>query len=158
MHPIFDAYLERLDTLYDDIAHAVDGLPQAALDWTPGPEANSIAVLIAHTAGSVRFWIGEKAGARTVVRDRSSEFQVAGLEAAPLLQLLAESATLAHAVLDDLTIADLGRPAGTWHTGRAIDVAWALWHALEHVAQHTGHIQITRQWWEETQADAPAIQ
>jgi uncharacterized damage-inducible protein DinB len=154
MHPIFEAYLERLDTLHADIAHAVDGLPQAALDWSPGPEINSIAVLIAHTAGSERFWIGEKAGARAVIRDRASEFQVAGLEATPLLQLLVESETLAHDVLERLTVADLTRPVGTWHTGRAIDVAWALWHALEHVAQHTGHIQVTRQWWEERQANA----
>ena len=149
MHPIFDAYLDRLDALHADITHAVAGLPQAALDWSPGPEVNSIAVLIAHTAGSERFWIGEKAGGRTVSRDRASEFQVAGLEAAPLLEMIEQSAALTRAVLADLTLDDLARPAGTWHSGREIDGAWALWHALEHVAQHTGHIQLMRQWWEE---------
>ena len=153
MLPIFDAYLDRLDALHADITHAIAGLPQAALDWSPGPEINSIAVLIAHTAGSERFWIGEKAGGRTVVRDRASEFQVSGLEAAPLLELLEQSAALTHDVLAGLTVDDLARPAGTWHNGRALDGAWALWHALEHVAQHTGHIQLMRQWWEEVQTD-----
>lgn len=153
MHALFDAYLDRLDELHSDITHAVAGLPQAALDWTPGPEINSIAVLIAHTAGSERYWIGEKAGRRTVVRDRASEFQVAGLEAPALLALLEQSAALTHDVVAGLSIDDLARPAGTWHDGRKIDGAWALWHALEHVAQHMGHIQLMRQWWEEAQAD-----
>jgi len=153
MHPIFDAYLDRIDALHADIAHAVAGLPQTALDWTPGPEINSIAVLIAHTAGSERFWIGEKAGGRAVLRDRDREFQVAGLEAAPLLELLEQSAALTRDVLAGLTVDDLSRPAGSWHNGRSIDAAWALWHALEHVAQHMGHIQLMRQWWEEAQTD-----
>jgi len=28
-------------------------------------------------------------------------------------------------------------------------VAWALLHALDHTAQHLGHMQITRQLWDQ---------
>jgi hypothetical protein len=145
MHPIFTAYLDRLDAMHVDIKRAVEGLPQAALDWSPAPEINSIAVLIAHTAGAERFWIVEQAGGDTVDRDRSAEFRVEGLTLPGLLALLDDSMALAYAVLERLSPDDLTRPASS----RPGDAAWALWHALEHSAQHSGHIQLTRQWWDQ---------
>ncbi|NIU62141.1 MAG: DUF664 domain-containing protein, partial [Gammaproteobacteria bacterium] len=33
--------------------------------------------------------------------------------------------------------------------GREFRVSWSLLHALDHVAQHTGHVQITRQLWDQ---------
>ncbi|MBK8049787.1 MAG: DUF664 domain-containing protein [Anaerolineales bacterium] len=147
MHPIFTAYLDRLEQMHTDIKQAVDGLPQAALDWSPGAEINSIAVLIAHTAGAERFWIVEQAGGDTVNRDRSAEFSVEGAALPTLLALLDESTALAQATLERLAPDDLTRPASS----RPVDAAWALWHALEHTAQHSGHIQLTRQWWNQWQ-------
>jgi hypothetical protein len=70
------------------------------------------------------------------------------LDATALLALLDESQELARDVLENLSVADLTRPAGLRHDDAPVDAAWALWHALEHTAQHSGHIQLTRQWWE----------
>ncbi len=147
MHPIYAAYLDRLDALHTDIIQALDGLPPAALDWSPAPDVNCIAVLVMHIAGSERFWIGEKAGAMPANRDRASEFRARSDSATALRQVLDESLAQAHAVLAALDPADLTRSTGTHHDGKPIDVAWALWHELEHVAMHVGHIQITRSWW-----------
>jgi uncharacterized damage-inducible protein DinB len=147
MHPIFAAYLERLETLHADLARALEGLPPAALDWSPAPDANSIAVLVAHIAGSERFWIGEKAGGIAADRDRASEFRTHSTDAAALRQMLDDSLSQARAVLATLTLDDLPRPAGVFADTQPIDVAWALWHELEHVAMHVGHIQMTRVWW-----------
>ena len=151
MHPIFVGYLERLQALHHDIRQAMAGLPTEALDWAPAPGANSIAVLIAHTAGAERHWIGERAGRRTVQRDRASEFAVKAQDAATLAALLDESLALAAGVLEELAVEDLTRPAGRWAQTHEVDAAWALWHALEHTAQHSGHIQLTRQWWDAQQ-------
>ena len=147
MHPIYAAYLDRLEALHADIAQALADLPPAALDWSPAPEVNSITVLVAHIAGSERFWIGEKAGAVPANRDRASEFHTQSDNAAALQQLLDDSLAQARSVLAALEPADLTRSAGAHRDGKAIDVAWALWHELEHVAMHVGHIQITRSWW-----------
>jgi uncharacterized damage-inducible protein DinB len=148
MHPVFQSYYVLLQTLHRDIKQAIDGLPPEALDWSPAPGVNSIAVLAAHTAGAERNWIGIRAGQRTLQRDRAGEFQVKALDATALLTLLDESQELARDVLENLSVADLTRPAGLRHDDVPVDTAWALWHALEHTAQHSGHIQITRQWWE----------
>lgn len=147
MHPIFAAYLERLTALHADIAQALDGLPPAALDWTPTPDTNSIAVLITHTAGSERFWIGEKAGNLPAQRDRASEFRTKNDDATALLHLLDAGLDQARIVLAALRVEELTRPAGVYGEDQPVDVAWALWHELEHVAMHVGHIQLTREWW-----------
>ena len=147
MHPIFVAYLERLAALHADIAQALAGLPAAALDWTPAPGANSMAVLVAHIAGSERYWIGEKAGNMPAQRDRANEFRTKNDDAEALLLLLDDSLAQVRLVLAGLTLTDLTKPAGTRSNGQSVDVAWSLWHELEHVAMHVGHIQLTREWW-----------
>ena len=151
MHPIFTAYLARLEALHADIVQALADLPPAALDWSPAAETNSIAVLVTHIAGSERFWIGEKAGGIPAGRDRASEFRVHSEDAAALCSLLEESLALARTVLAGLTPADLERSAGLYRD-QPVDAAWALWHALEHAAIHVGHIQLTRAWWLATRA------
>ncbi len=146
MHPTFAAYFDSLTALHTEIEQALADLPPAALDWTPAAEVNSIAVLVTHIAGSERFWIGEKAGGVPANRDRASEFRAHSEDAAALRGLLAASLEQARAVLAALAQIDLPRSVGS-HRDRPIDVAWALWHALAHVAVHVGHIQVTRSWW-----------
>nr|MBC8492461.1 DUF1572 family protein [Chloroflexota bacterium] len=52
MLSILEDYWERLQALHADIERTIAGLPQAALDWAPGPEMNSLAVLAVHVAGA----------------------------------------------------------------------------------------------------------
>ncbi|MBI1880044.1 MAG: DUF664 domain-containing protein, partial [Chloroflexi bacterium] len=84
MLPIFEAYLDRLEELHDDMRQAITGLPPAALDWSPGPEMNSLGVLATHVAGSERYWVGEVAGGNPANRDRPTEFRTHGLDEATL--------------------------------------------------------------------------
>jgi uncharacterized damage-inducible protein DinB len=152
MQPIFDDYLDQLTAVHQNMSAALRDLPQAALDWWPGPEINSLAVLAAHSAGSERYWIGQVAGGEPFKRDRAAEFKTSGVDATTLITRL--DAALAHSrsVLERLTLADLEKNTGVVHDDRAVMVAWALQHALEHVALHAGHMQLTRQWWEQTQS------
>ena len=62
MDALAAATLERLTYLHDSMKSALAALPDAALDWSPAAEVNSVAVLITHVAGSERFWFGEKVG------------------------------------------------------------------------------------------------
>jgi hypothetical protein len=48
MEKFFEDYLQTLEALHIEIEKALEGLPQAAMDWPPGREMNSIAVLIVH--------------------------------------------------------------------------------------------------------------
>ena len=50
VQPFVEDYLERLQDLHGAIERAIEGLPQAALDWVPGPDMNSLAHALEHTA------------------------------------------------------------------------------------------------------------
>lgn len=148
MLPIFEAYLDRLEELHDDIRQTLAGLPPAALDWSPGPGMNSLGVLAAHVAGSERFWVGDIAGGDPAPRDRPAEFRTHGVDGIALITLLDGSLAYTQATLDRLTLPDLELRRATGGRGE-VTVAWALFHNLEHVAIHLGQMQLTRQLWEQ---------
>jgi len=149
MLTIFENYLELLESLHTGIHQTIEGLSTEALDWTPGPDMNSLAVLVAHIAGSERYWIGDIAGNEPSGRVRESEFQTAGVDEAALSARL--EAVLAHSrtVLERLTLAELEAKRSNPRDGREYTVAWAVFHALEHTALHLGQMQLTRQLWEQ---------
>jgi uncharacterized damage-inducible protein DinB len=153
MLPFLADYLETLRSLHADMEHTLDGLPPEALDWSPGPDMNSLSVLATHVAGSERYWIGDVAGGEPSGRDREAEFRAKSLTAKALAARLAKTLAHSQAVLERLTLHDLElqRPS-SMHDNRAFSVGWALAHALEHTAQHLGQMQLTRQLWEQRNA------
>lgn len=149
MEQFFVDYLDRLRLLHDDIKTAVAGLPAAALDWSPGPEMNSIAVLVTHAMGAERFWIGDVAVGQPSGRVRADEFKVNSLELADLQNLLDGTLAYVEDTLPSLSLADLDRLQSRPNLDRQFSVGWCLLHALEHTAVHTGHIQLMRQLWDQ---------
>jgi hypothetical protein len=145
---MLEAYLERLEALHADMRQVLAGLPLAALDWRPAVEMNSLAVLATHVAGSERYWVGEVAGGDPAHRDRPTEFRIYGLNEVELTARL--DATLAHTrmVLEKLTLPELELRRQAGDRGE-VTVAWALFHNLQHVGTHLGHMQLTRQLWEQ---------
>ena len=75
---------------HEILRHLMD-FRQAALDWTPGPDMNSISVLVFHLTGAERFWIGDVAAQEPAERDRNAEFKVHGVDADILKQRLADN-------------------------------------------------------------------
>lgn len=151
MSPFFVDYLERLAMLHAEMAKALTGLPQAALDWSLGPELNSLAVLAAHVAGSETFWIGDVIVRRTTTRVRDHEFQTTAVSADDLKARLAHALADSRQAVAQLTLDNLAELRASPRDGEVHSVAWCLLHALEHVAIHVGHMQLARQWWEEQQ-------
>jgi uncharacterized damage-inducible protein DinB len=153
MIELFAVYLDRFEELHRDMNSTVADLPVEALNWSPGREMNSLAVLATHTAGAERYWIGDVVARDDSQRDRAAEFRAQAVSALALLDQL--DAALAHSrsVLERLSLADLDEQRLVSRDGREVTVAWALAHALEHTATHLGHMQLTRQWWERRQLD-----
>jgi len=151
MQPFLGDYLERLQDLHGAIERAIEGLPQTALDWVPGLEMNSLGVLVVHVVGAERYWIGDVVARDPSGRDREAEFRARGLDAATLKDRLANSLAYCRGALEGLTLQDLETPRTSPRDGRTFTVAWSLAHAPEHTALHLGHIQITRQLWEQRQ-------
>jgi len=146
MQSYFEDYLSNLNDLHSEILDALSELSPAALDWSPAEDVNSINVLVVHTTGAQRFWIGEVLGGDPAHRDRESEFKVHGLEKATLEQRLNDSLAYVRSTLEDLTVEDLA--ATRQRPDRERSVAWILGHVLKHTATHLGHIQLMCQLWE----------
>ncbi len=148
MQSFFSDYLDLLQDCHNDILHALEGLPPAALDWIPGQDMNSISVLVFHVTGSVRYWIGDVATQESSNRDRDAEFRVHDVGMDVLKKRLAHSLEYARTALDKMSLQDFESPR-VLSNGRKLTVGWALLHALEHATEHLGQIQITRQLWEQ---------
>jgi uncharacterized damage-inducible protein DinB len=150
MQSFFSDYLTLLEERRHEILEALEGLPPRALDWTPGPEMNSISVLIFHLTGAQRYWIGDVAAQDPKERDREAEFRVREVGIDVLEERLADNLEYARKTLNDFKLQDMEIPRVSTRDGPTYTVAWALLHALEHTTLHLGQIQITRQLWEQT--------
>ena len=154
MQTFFNQYLNLLQECHNDIHDALEGLPPAALDWTPGADMNSIGVLVFHLTGAERYWIGDIAAQDPTERDRDAEFRVHDVGMDVLKKRLTDNLEYARTVLEKFTIQDLKRTRVSARDGREFTVAWALLHALEHDTLHLGQIQLTRQLWEQSKNNA----
>ena len=145
----FEDLFDRFHELHSDAIKAVDGLPLEAFDWTPGPGMNSISVLILHLCGSERYWIGDVALGEPSGRDREQEFRARGLNLDQLKQRLAAADEYARQALMRFSPSDLEILKTSPRNDKTFRVGWCLAHALEHTALHVGHLQLTRQLWEQ---------
>lgn len=141
------SYLDRLETLHKQLCEEIEGLPVEAMDWEPGQDMNSIAVLLAHTAGSLRYWIGDVALGEPSQRDREREFQTRGVASQEMQARLDAAFEYLRGGVPRLHMADLGKEGYARRGGESVSRGWALLHALEHGFLHLGHIQLTRQLW-----------
>ncbi len=149
MEQFFLDFEERLTTLHADLHNILNQLSNEALDWTPGVEMNSIAVLITHLTAAERYWIGDVAMGESSGRIRSTEFEVHNLTTADLKTRLSQSMAYIQSALPKLRLADLASEQKSARHEQPFTVGWCLLHALEHTAVHTGHIQLAQQLWEQ---------
>jgi hypothetical protein len=126
-------------------------LPAEALDWVPGNEMNSLCVLVVHTTGSTRFWIGDAALGDPSGRVRDEEFQARGLTHDELKARFAAQEDYVRAKFENLTLADLKAKHTIFRNdeNQEIVAEWALLHAITHLSVHLGHAQMTKQLWEQ---------
>ncbi len=145
----FTIYLDRMEALRIDLHEAIEGLPDEAMDWVPGPEMNSLAVILAHTAGSLRYLIDVAMEVQSK-RDRPAEFRAHGLARLELLSRLDEAFEYACQSVPRLKLDDLAKPRRK-ADGSQTTCGWALLHALEHGSLHLGHAEVTVQLWKSRQ-------
>ncbi|MBI2911750.1 MAG: DUF664 domain-containing protein [Chloroflexi bacterium] len=135
--------------LTGDLLAAVEGVPEELLNRELElPETNTLFQIANHALGAAGAWIISRAGRQTLVRDRETELRARG-STADLKNRAEGLLSRSRAVLEDLRSGDLDSmrepiqahlsPSGRW-TARE-----CVLHALEHLALHVGHAQLTRQ-------------
>jgi uncharacterized damage-inducible protein DinB len=135
------------------LSAAIEGLPDAALDWTPTSGMSSLAVLATHSITSTLFWVGAAAGAgperdQYFGKERPASFQVRGTNAQALNARIAETLPDLERVLNQGTDVSLEEempwlePGDRHRTG-----AECLIHAVGHLREHAGQAQLMRDLW-----------
>jgi uncharacterized damage-inducible protein DinB len=125
----------------------IEGLPDEALDWRPGPDTNSLAALVTHAWGAAQAWTARAAG-QEIDRDREAEFRVesAGADLDRLIDQGLERLEAFLASADPDHYAD-ERPAA--YGGDRLTLARCLIRAIDHTQEHVGQALLTRQLWEQ---------
>ena len=152
--PELDNYIDYLSQMERQAVEVLEGLPPEALNWRPLPDqqgadshaTNSLAVVVAHLAGSVRYWVGEVAGGRPAHRDRDAEFRVQSNDPGELIASVKSAAEYSRSVLARLPAEHLDEVVES--RNKPVSRRYAIVHALTHAAVHLGHMEITRQLWE----------
>lgn len=149
MEAVFADVMERLDFLHGEMRRAISDLSVEALDWSPAEGANSMGAVVVHTLGAERYWVATVIFGQPSDRVRESEFLARGWLTVELFEQLDKLTTLERAVFETLGLEDLETLRRVPRDGREVTVSWALAHVIEHTAVHVGHLQLTRQLWDE---------
>ncbi len=146
MEPVVTTAREHLKLTRDAYRETIRGMDQAALNWRPGPDTNSAAVLIVHIAGSERELLHTIRGL-TTERDRDAEFRATAESDAELLARLDEMDALFDDMAPHITADDLAVDRTRWNGATNTGLYWLL-HDVSHLREHLGHIQLTKQMYE----------
>ncbi len=153
LHALRDGLARVLREQHDALRQVVDGLDREGLNWRPGPETNSVAVLVTHALGAQEFLLATAVG-QEVARDRDAEFRVEAADVAELLRWVDAAAGRIARLVERLTLDDLGavRQPANDRLNRRFPGTWWLLHAVEHTREHLGQAQLTRQLYEQQRA------
>jgi hypothetical protein len=146
---IRDGLKQIMTDQFNTLRETLDGLDADAVNWSPGPEMNSIAVLYTHLLGAENSMTATVAG-ESFERDRDAEFRVTQ-DTASLLKLINTVESNVMSRIDKLTLEALATkhsPAGD-RLGRNNLGSWWIFHAVEHSREHIGQALLTRQLYEQ---------
>ena len=148
--PTIEAARDILGDSLRELRTAVDGCSADDLNRRPiEGDTNPLAVLVTHAMQSTRSWLSVATGAPPPDRDRDAEFLAVVDDAVAFLAWLDDISAECRALLQvdvaydpGLTVSAPWRPYGA---DEPLTAVWALLHALEHLREHVGHAQLTRQ-------------
>lgn len=143
-------YLDSINRQRARIWQTVESADPRSLNWTPtGQQTNSLFVLTTHVIGSEHGWIYEILGNGAQTRNRPAEFSARGDNLDGLRVEYERVAEETSRVLLALTDSDLGT---TRHCAGHGDktVRWIILHVIEHISEHLGQMELTKQLWEQT--------
>lgn len=142
-----DEYLYFTDRALDGMAAVLEELGDDLANRRPElPGANSPYVIVTHCLGVMDLWAGRLVAGRSVERDRDAEFRASG-KVTDLVERVGQAKKQLRA---DVAAADLRAPLRDepppHYRGTVIGRTQgaALQHVYEELAQHRGHLELTR--------------
>jgi hypothetical protein len=140
-------FLAYVDDALDGMVRIVTDLGDDLANRRPDmPGANSPFAILTHCLGVMEYWGGEIIAGRSVTRNRPAEFRAAGLVA----ELTERTERARHQLRADVAALEPFRPPRGDPQARDRTLAMTrtqgnvLVHIYEELAQHRGHMEITR--------------
>lgn len=132
--------MKLMEEYWPRLRECVESLTAEQVWWRPNAASNSVGNLLLHLNGNVRQWLVTSFNRHHKdSRDRPSEFkQREELPASTLLAQLGATLEEASQVLSRLTEAELAAPMEI--QGYKVRGLEAVFHVVEHFAQHYGQI------------------
>jgi uncharacterized damage-inducible protein DinB len=125
-----------------EINACLDALSEEQLWWRAHEEANAVANLVLHLAGSNHFYLEHVIGGKPLARDRDGEFTARGSHSrAELRAVWNASVEATRAALEAFDISRLNET--TMAMGRPVTLERILLHVSHHNAIHMGQIICT---------------
>jgi hypothetical protein len=144
-----DGNRQTLKSLHSDMQYLIKGVPGAGLNWQPGTNTNSLWALTLHTLGTTLHLLSTAADIepRWQSWQRATELTASGDDPGLLLAAIRNMDDFldkVFSVLEDETPATerdwLGKPK---------PISYLVAHAVEHAGRHVGHMELTRQLWDQ---------
>ena len=151
MEAEIQGYLTEFNILRTEIRNSLRELKDDGANWPPLPKnTNSIYAILTHIMGADKFWVFQVIGRKTISRDREAEFRASGKLNELLIQWEKHWAEV-ESILGELSQAQLaeGRPIPSRPEQKEVTLRWIILHLISHYATHLGHIQLTRQLWDQ---------
>jgi uncharacterized protein DUF664 len=140
-------YLHFADQALDGMSTILRTLGDERANQCPDlPGANSPYAIVTHCLGVMNHWAGGLVAGREVIRDRAAEFTASG----PVEELVSRVDAAKLRLHEDVALADATaplrrEPAPAYRdTASGLTQGGALQHVYEELAQHRGHLEITR--------------
>ncbi|MBI5948041.1 MAG: tRNA (guanosine(37)-N1)-methyltransferase TrmD [Chloroflexi bacterium] len=141
------ALLAVLEAIVDDLLALLDRSDDDCVNWQPPAEgANSIAGLVPHGFAALDLWLS-RALADQVDRDASAELRgsASSVDLAGLVEMARPRYRRQFARLTKVPPATVRTMTNLDATASGqLTVAWCVEHALTHLAEHWGQVQLTR--------------
>ncbi|WP_232665879.1 mycothiol transferase [Pseudonocardia sp. TRM90224] len=142
-----DDYLYFTDRALDGMSEVLQELGDDLANRRPElPGANSPYGIVTHCLGVMNDWAGRLVAGREVERDRDAEFRATG----PVRDLVERIEQAREQLRADVSVAELQAPLRALPSPPYRDTpigrtqGAALQHVYEELAQHRGHLELTR--------------
>lgn len=138
---------------HQDMREIVAGRDADALNWKPGPETNSLAVLVIHLLGAEHSCVTTALGS-PIERDRDAEFLAVASGPDELLAEIDRIDGLLPGLIDQITEVDLEamRTRPNDRLDRERPGIWWLLHSMRQSREHIGQMLLTIQLYEQQQS------
>jgi hypothetical protein len=144
-----DGSRQTLRALHSDMQFLIKGVPAAGLNWQPGTNMNSLWAITLHTLGTTLHLLSTAADIepRWQSWQRATELSASGDDPGLLLTAIRNMDDFLDKVFSVLEEESPGTERD-W-LGKPKPVSYLVSHAVEHAGRHVGHMELTRQLWDQ---------